>query len=141
MIYLFCFFVHLLFFKNVPRLKFKKHNIQSWMLKQIFKVIKSCTRKMLKRTHLLGNSKMVKIFLERSNSNFGSNQLTSVVDMPCRIIIGKFQQLKQGFRFIIHTRIFKIATFQEWKWECIGEKSRFWIVLYYCKYYEMLIWL
>ena len=46
-----------------------------------------------------------------------------MVDMPCRIIIGKFQLLKQGFGFIAHTRIFKIATFQEWKQECIDEKS------------------
>ena len=59
------------------------------------------------------NSELVKRFLGRSNSNLGLNQLTSVVDMPCRIIIGKFQQLKQGFGFIVHTRIFKIATFQE----------------------------
>ena len=114
MIYLFCFFVYLLFLKNVPRLKIKVHNIQSWKLKWIFKVVKSCARKMVKRSHLL-NSKMVKNFLGRSNSNFGSNQLTSMVDMPCRIIIGKFQPLKQGFGFIVHTRIFKIAIFQEWR--------------------------
>ena len=68
---------------------------------------------MVKRTHLLLNSKMVKSFLGRSNSNFGLNQLTSMLDMPCRIIIGKFQLLQQGFGFIVHTRIFKIATFQE----------------------------
>ena len=68
---------------------------------------------MVKRTHLLLNSKMVKSFLGRSNSNFGSNQLTSMVDIPFRILIGKFQPLKQGFGFIVHTRIFKIATFQE----------------------------
>ena len=75
-------------------------------------MVKSCARKMVKRTHLL-DSKMVKSFLGRSNSNFGSNQLTSMVDMPHRFIIGKFQPLKQGFGFIVHTRIFKIATFQE----------------------------
>ena len=83
------------------------------MSKLIFKVVKSCTRKMVKRTHLLLKSKMVKSFLGRLNSNFGLNQLTSMVNMPCRIIIGKFEPLKQAFGFIVHTRIFKIATFQE----------------------------
>ena len=68
---------------------------------------------MVKRTHLPLNSKMVKSFLGRSNSNFGLNQLTSMVDMECTIIIGKYQLLKQGFGLIAHTRIFKIATFQE----------------------------
>ena len=68
---------------------------------------------MIKRTHLLLSPKMLKSFLGRSNSNFGLNQLTSMVDMPCRIIIGKFQPLKQGFGLIVHTRIFKIGTFQE----------------------------
>ena len=81
------------------------------MSKLVFKVVKSCAREMVKRANLL-NSKMVKSFLGSSNSNFGSNQLTSVVDVPCRIIIGKCQPLKQGFGFIVHTRIFKIATFQ-----------------------------
>ena len=103
-------FVYLLFLKNVFRLKIKVHNIQSWMSKWIFKAVKSCSRKMVNGTHLL-NSKMVKSFLGRSNSNFGLNHLTSVVDMPCRIIIGKFQLLKQGFGFIVHTRIFKVVTF------------------------------
>ena len=83
------------------------------MSKLVFKVVKSCARKMVKRTHLLLNPKMVKSFLGRSNSNFGLNQLTSMVDMPCKIITGKFELLKQGFGFIVHTRIFKIATFQE----------------------------
>ena len=79
MIYLFCFFfVYLLFLKNVPRLKIKVHIIQSWMSKWIFKVVKSCARNMVKRTHLLLNSKMVKSFLGRSTSSFGSNQLTSM---------------------------------------------------------------
>ena len=55
---------------------------------------KSSSRKIVQRTHLLLDSKMVKIFLGRSNSNSGLNQLTSMVDMPCRII-GKFQLLKQ----------------------------------------------
>ena len=67
---------------------------------------------MVRRKHLL-NSKMVKSFVGRSNNNFGSNQLTSMVDLPCGIIIGKFQLLKQGLGFIVHTRIFQIATFQE----------------------------
>ena len=125
MIYLFCFFVYLLFLKNVPRLKIKVHNIQSWMSKWIFKVVKSCARKMVKRTHLLLNSKMVKSFLGRSNSNFGLNQLTSMVDMPCRIITGKFQLLKQGFRFIVHTRIFKIDIFQEWNANLVIIKSKY----------------
>ena len=90
----FFFVYYLLFLKNVPRLKIKLHNIQSWMSKWIFKVVENCARKIVKRTHLLLNSKMVKSFLGRSNSNFGSKQLTSMVDMPCRIIIGKFQPLK-----------------------------------------------
>ena len=106
MIHLFCFFfVYLLLLRNVPTLKIKVCNIQNWMPKWIFKVVKSCVRKMAKRTHLL-NSKMVKHYLGRSNSNFGSNKLTSMVDMPYRIIIGKFQLLKQVFGFIVHTRIF-----------------------------------
>ena len=99
------FFVYLLLLRNFPTLKIKVCNIQNWMPKWIFKVVKSCVRKMAKRTHLL-NSKMVKHYLGRSNSNFGSNKLTSMVDMPYRIIIGKFQLLKQGFGFIVHTRIF-----------------------------------
>ena len=77
-------------------------------------MVKSCARKIVKKTNLL-NSKMVKSFLGRSNSNFGSNHLTSMKDMPCRVIIGKFQPLKQGFGFTVHTTNFKIATFQEWK--------------------------
>ena len=81
---------------------------------------------MVKKTHLLLNSKMIKSFLGRSNSNFGSNQLTSMVDMPCRIIMGKFQLLKQGFGFIVHTRIFKIATFQERKYKCYWWKIKTW---------------
>ena len=90
MIYLLCFFVYLLFFKNLPRLKIEVHNIQSWMSKWIFEVVKSCARKMVKRTHFLLNPKMVKSFLGRSNSIFRLNQLTSIVDIPCRIIIGNF---------------------------------------------------
>ena len=107
----FCLFT---FPQKCPKIK----NLSTQYLKldvKIFKVVKSCARKMVKRTHLLLNSKMVKSFLGRSNSNFGSNQLTSMVDIPFRILIGKFQPLKQGFGFIVHTRIFKIATFQEWK--------------------------
>ena len=41
-----------------------------------------------------------KNFRGRSDSNFGLNQLLSAVGMLCRIITGKFQLLKQGFRFI-----------------------------------------
>ena len=107
----FCLFT---FPQKCPKIK----NLSTQYLKldvKIFKVIKSCARKMVKRTHLLLNYKTVKSFLRRSNSSFGLNQLTAMVDMPCRIIIGKFQPLKQGFGFIVHTRIFKIATFQEWK--------------------------
>ena len=66
---------------------------------------------MVKRTHLLLNSKMVKSFLGRLNSNFGLKQLISMLDMPCRIIIERFQPLKQGFGFIVHTIIFKFVTF------------------------------
>ena len=124
MIYLFCFLVYLLFLKNIPRLKIKVHNIQSWMPKWIFKVVKSCARKMVQMTHTLLNSKMVKSFIRRSISNFWLNQLTSMADMPCRIIIGKFQLLKQGFGFIVPTRIFKIATFQEWKLKCYWWKIK-----------------
>ena len=106
MIHLFWgFFVYLLLLKNIPTLKIKVCNTQNWMPKWIFKMVKSCVWKMVRRTHLL-NSKMVKHSLGRSNSNFGSNKLTSMVDMPYRIIIGKFQLLKQGFGFIVHTRIF-----------------------------------
>ena len=68
---------------------------------------------MVEKTHPLLNSQMVKSFLGRSNSSFGLNQLTSMVDMPRKIIIGKLRPLKQGFGFVVHTRIFKIATFQE----------------------------
>ena len=113
MIYLFWvffFFFFCLFTFPGKNPEIKVHNIQSWMSKLVFKVVKSCAREMVKRENLL-NSKVVS-FLESSNSNFGSNQLTSVVDVPCRIIIGKFQPLKQGFGFIVHTRIFKIANFQ-----------------------------
>ena len=134
MIYLFHFFVYLLSLKSIPRLKIKLHSIPSGMSHWIFKLVKSCARKMVKRTKLLLNSKMVKSFLGRSNSNFGWNQLTSMVDMQYRIITGKFQPLKQGLQLIVHTRIFKIATFQEWRCEC-----KFWNVLYYYKHYEMLI--
>ena len=65
---------------------------------------------MVKRTHLLLNSKMVKSFLGRSTSSFGSNQLTS---MTYAMQDWKIQPLKQGFGFILHTMIFKTATFQE----------------------------
>ena len=54
-----------------------------------------------KRTHFLFNSKMVESFLGRSDGNFGLKQLTLMVDMPCRIIIGKFQTPKQ--RFWVHS--------------------------------------
>ena len=66
-----------------------------------------------KRTQFLLNSKMVKSFLGRSNSNFGSNQSTSMVGMPHRIITGKFQRLKQGFGFIVpkFVRRFQASTF------------------------------
>ena len=79
MIHLFWFFVNLLFLKNILRIKIKVHIIESWMSKWIFKVVKSCARKMAQRTHLLLNSKMVK---RKSNSNCGSNQLIWMVDMP-----------------------------------------------------------
>ena len=92
---LFVFFNYLLFPQNVSTLKIKVHSIQNWMPKWIFKVVKSCARKMVERTHPLLNSKMVKNFLERPNSNFGLNQLTSMVDMLCRIINGKFQLLNK----------------------------------------------
>ena len=141
MIYLFCFFVYLLSLKNVPRLKIKVHNIQSWMSKWIFKVVKSCPRKMIKRTHLLLNSKMVKSFLGRSNSNFGSKQLTSMVDMPCRIITEKISAAKT--RLWVHSTLefSKLPLLKSENKNVIGEKSKFWNVFYYYKHYDMLIWL
>ena len=72
------FFVYLLFLKKVPRLKTKAHIIQTWMSKWIFEVVKSCARKMVKRTHFLLNSEMVKTFIGRSNRNFGSHQWTII---------------------------------------------------------------
>ena len=65
-----------------------------------FKKLKNCARKIKKKDTSSANSKMVKSFLGRSNNNFVLNELTSMIDMPCRIIIEKFQLLKQGFRFI-----------------------------------------
>ena len=41
--------------------------------------------------------------------------MPDMVDVPCRIIIGKFQSLKQGFGFIVHTENKNV----------IGEKSKF----------------
>ena len=46
-----------------------------------------------------------------------------MVDMPCRILIRKFQPLKQGFEFIVHTR--KLLLFKSENKNVIGEKSKF----------------
>ena len=80
---------------------------------EFLKWLKAAQEKMGKRTQFLLNSKMVKSFLGRSNSNFGSNQSTSMVGMPHRIITGKFQRLKQGFGFIVpkFVRRFQASTF------------------------------
>ena len=80
---------------------------------------------MVERTHPLLNSKMVKKFLERPNTNFGLNQLTSMVDMPCRIMNGKFQLLNKVLGSQYTPEFSKWPLFKSENKNVIGEKSKF----------------
>ena len=87
------------------------------MSKLISKVVKSFPRKMVKRTRLWLNSKMVKSFLGRSTSNFGSNQLTPMVyamqDHNWKISAAKTPELS------------KLPLFMSENKNVVGEKSKF----------------
>ena len=76
------FFVYLLLLKNFPRLKIKYTISKVGCQNEFLKWLIAVQEKMVKKTQFLINSKMVKSFLGRSNSNFGSNQSTSMVAIP-----------------------------------------------------------